>query len=168
MNGSPGRSSFFSARLGVSVLVVGGGCGGGLGGVGGFGGGGGLRRPCVGGGGGGGGLGLSGRGIAPSSLLSDDSKEHFRFLRAGWGGLGFSWGGVFGAVVMDPSPPPLLPLAHPAPTHALPHLLILPRRVPHLLHPSPLCGPEVARRHPYVTHHGRSLPIADTAQEIKA
>ena len=36
----------------------------------------------------GGGLGLLGRGIAPSSLSRDDSKKKFRFLGAGWGGLG--------------------------------------------------------------------------------
>ena len=118
----------------------------------------------------GGGFGLLGRGIAPSSLSSDDSKENFRFLGAGWGGVGLrlGGGGGFGAVVVDASPPPLLPLAHPAPTHAPPHLLILPPRVPHLLHPSPLRGPEVARRHPYAAHHARSLPIVETSQESKA
>ena len=116
----------------------------------------------------GGGFGLLGRGIAPSSLSSDDSKENFRFLGAGWGGVGLRLGGGFGAVVVDASPPPLLPLAHPAPTHAPPHLLILPPRVPHLLHPSPLRGPEVARRHPYAAHHARSLPIVETSQESKA
>ena len=52
-----------------------------------------------------GGFGLLGRGIAPS-LSSDDSKENFRFGLAGWGGLGFAWGGEgFGAVVVDASPP---------------------------------------------------------------
>ena len=141
MIGSSGRSSFFSAPLGVSVLVVVGGGGlwwrswGGLVGLGAgtaF-----VGRAVV---VVGGGLGLLGRGIAPSSLSSDDSKENFRFLGAGWGGLGFAWGGGggVGAVVVDASPR-LLPLAHPAPTHAPPHLLIPPPpRVPHLLHPSPL------------------------------
>ena len=74
--------------------------------------------------GGGGGLGGLGRGIAPSSLSSDDSKENFRFLGAGWASLVGGGGGV-GAVVVDASPA-LLPLAHPAPTHAPQHLLILP------------------------------------------
>ena len=69
---------------------------------------------------------------------------------------------------MVDAPPPLLPLADPAPTHAPPHLLIPPPRVPHLLHPSPLRGPEVARRHPYAAHHTRSLPIVETSQESKA
>ena len=58
----------------------------------------------------GGGLGFLAREIAPSSLLSDDSKENFRFLAGGWGGVGLrlGLGGVFGAVVVDapPSPPP--------------------------------------------------------------
>ena len=116
----------------------------------------------------GGGFRLLGRGIAPSSLSSDDSKENFRFLGAGWGGLGFAWkGGVLGRWWWTP-PPPLLPLAHPAPTHAPPHFLILPPRVPHLLHPSPLRGPEVAPCHPYAAHHARSLPIVETSQESKA
>ena len=35
-------------------------------------------------------------------------------------------------------------------------------------HPSPLRGPEVARRHPYAAHHARSLPIVETSQESKA
>ena len=63
----------------------------------------------------GGGLGLLGRGIAPSSLSSDDLKENFRFLVAGWGGLGFAWGGGgFGAVVVD-APPPRPPPRSPRP-----------------------------------------------------
>ena len=85
------------------------------------------------GGGGGGGFGLLGRGIAPS-LSSDDSKENFRFGLAGWGGLGFAWGGGFGTVVVDAPPPPRsfppLPLAHPAPTHVPPHLLTPPPAYP--------------------------------------
>ena len=86
---------------------------------------------------------------------------------AGWGGLGLASGGGVGAVVVNASPP-LLPLAHPASTHAPPHLLIRPPRVPHLLHPSPLRVPEVARSHPYTAHHVRSLPIMETSQESKA
>ena len=97
-------------------------CGGGLGWVGGFGGGDGLHRPC-GGGGGGEGLGLLGRGIAPSSLASDDSKENFRFSGASWGGLGFAWGGggVWGGGGGHPPPPPASPSLTPPPP-MLPHI----------------------------------------------
>ena len=80
--------------------------------------------------GGGGGLSLLGRGIAPSSLASDDSGENSRFLGAGLGGVGLRCGGV---VVVDASPPlpPLLSLAHPAPSHAPPHLFTPPPPPPH-------------------------------------
>ena len=60
----------------------------------------------------GGGLGLLGRGIAPSSLSSNDSKENFCFLGAGWGGWGFAWGGgggVWGGGGGRLPPPPLPP-----------------------------------------------------------
>ena len=80
-------------------------------------------------------------------------------IRLGGGGLGQWW--------WTP-PPPLLPLTHPASTHAPPDLLIPPPRVPHRLHPSPLRGLEVARRHPYAAHRARSLPIVETSQESKA
>ena len=67
---------------------------------------------------GGGGLGLLGRGIAPSSLSLDDSKENFRFLGAGWGGLGFAWGGGVwggGGGRLPPSPPSSPSLTLPPP-----------------------------------------------------
>ena len=96
-------------------------------------------------------LGLLGRGIPPSSLWSDDWKENF----VCWGrvgGVGIAWGGVWGGG--GGRPPPLLPLADPAPSHASPHLHIPPPpRIPHLLHTSPLPAPEVARRHPYTAQH---------------
>ena len=59
----------------------------------------------------GGGLGFLGRGIAPSSLSSDDLKENFRFLGRGGGGWDAAWlggGGGVGAVVVD-APPPAYP-----------------------------------------------------------
>ena len=95
-------------------------------------------------------------------------ERKLSFLGGGLGGVGLrlGGGGGLGAVVVDA--PPILPLAHPAPTHAPPHLLILTPRVPHLPHPSRLRGPEVARRHPYAAHHARSLPIMETSQESKA
>ena len=71
---------------------------------------------------GGGGLGLLSRGIAPSSLSSDDSKENFCFLGAGWGGLecGFaSGGGVWGGG--GGRPPPSSPSLTPPPP-MLPHI----------------------------------------------
>ena len=116
----------------------------------------------------GGSLGLLGRGIAPSSLSLDDWKENFRFLGAGWGGWASRLGGGGGAVVVDapPPPPPRSPRPHPcSPTSPHPPP---PTRVPHLLHPGPLRGPEVARRHPYAAHRARSLPIVETSQESKA
>ena len=160
--------------LGTVVLLLGtlggvgpggGGCGGGLGGVGGAGGGDGLRRPCGGGGGGGGFL---GRGIAPLSLSSDDSKENFRFLGAGWGGLGcgLAWGGgVWGGGGGRPPPPP------PRSPHTLPCSPLCSSsapRIPQVLHPSPLPGPDMARRHPDAANHTRSLPVPETAQESEA
>ena len=92
-----------------------------------------------------GGLGFLARGIAPSSLSSDDSKENFRFLGGGLGGVGLrlGLGGGCGAVVVDAPPlPPLLPLAHPTPSHAPPHLLILPppHTPPPASEPTPWAG----------------------------
>ena len=127
----------------------------------------GLRRPC--GGGGGGGFGSFGPGDRPAVAFVRRLEGKLSFLGGGLGVVGLRLGGGFEAVVVVvDAPPPLLPLAHPAPTHAPPHLLILPPRVPHLLHPSPLPGPEVARRHPYAAHRARSLPVVETAQESKA
>ena len=60
------------------------------------------------------------------------------------GGLGFAWGGGGWAVVVDASPPSSSPSLTPPPPMFPSHLLILPPRVPHLLHPSPLCGLQVA------------------------
>ena len=121
---------------------------------------------------GGGGWGLLGRGIAPSSLSSDDSKENFRFLGAGWGGgvgMRLRFGGGFGAVVVDapPSPPSTPSLTPPPPM--LPHISSSspPPHTP-LMHPRALPATEVARRHPDATNHACSLPVVETAQESKA
>ena len=139
----------------------GGGCGGGLRGVAGFGGGDGLRRLCGGGrGGGGGGLGPFGPGDRPVVAFVGRLERKLSFLGGGFGG------GV-GAVVVDAPPPPLSPRPHPCSTTSR-HPPPPPPRVPHLQHPSPLRGPEVARRHPYAAHHARSLPIVETSQESKA
>ena len=163
MIGSPGRSSFFSAPLGVSVLV---------GGVGGF-----VVAALGGLVGLGAGTAFVGRAVvvvvggvlafwvggSPRRFRRTTRKKNFVLVWRVGGGV---WGGGGGRL-----PPPFLPplpLAHPAPTHVPPHLLILPPRVPHLLHPSPLRGPEVAQRHPYAAHHARSLPIVETSQESKA
>ena len=48
-----------------------------------------------------------------SSLSSDDSKENFPFLGAGWGGLGYVWGGVSGGG--GGRPPPSSPSLNPPP-----------------------------------------------------
>ena len=151
---------------GVGLGGWGGVCGGGLGGVGWFGGGDGLRRPC--GGGGGGGFGPFGPGDRPVVTLVGRLEGKLSFLGGGLGevGMRLDLGGGLGRWWW--TPPPLLPLAHPTPSHAPPHLLILPPRIPHLLHPSPLPGPEVARRHPNAANHARSLPVVETAQESKA
>ena len=112
-----------------------------------------------------------GPGDRPVVTLVGRLERKLSFLGGGLGGVGMRLrlgGGGVVAVVVDPPPPPLLPLAQPTPSHAPPHLLILPPRIPHLVHPSPLPRPEVARRHLDATNHARSLPIVETAQESKA
>ena len=144
-----------------------------LGGVGGFGGGDGLRRPCSGGGGvGGGGVWPFGPEDRLVVAFVGRLERKLSFLGGGLGGFGFAWGGGgVWAVVVDPYPPspPSSPSLTPPPP-MLPHISSSPPppRKPHLLHPSPLPGPEVARRHPYAAHHARSLPVVETAQESKA
>ena len=145
-------------------------CGGGLGGVRGFGGGDGLCRPCGGGGGGGGGVGPFGPGDRPVVAFVGRVERKLSFLGGGLGGVGLCLGGVWGGGGGRlPPPPPSSPSLTPRPP-MLPHISSSPPppRVPHLLHPSPLRGPEVARRHPYAAHHARSLPIVEASQESKA
>ena len=105
----------------------------------------------------GGGFGPFGPGDRPVVTLGGRLERKLSFL-----------GGGLGAVVVGAPPPPVLPLAHLTPSHAPPHLLILPPHIPHLLHPSPLPGPQVARRHPDAANHARRLPVVETAQESKA
>ena len=164
-------------QIGGTVVRLGGvglgrrGRGVGHGGLGGFGGGDGLRRPCGGGGGGGGGFGLFAPADRPVVTPVAQLEGKLSLLGGGLGGVGLrlSLGGGLGRWGWTPPPtPPLLPFAHPTISNAPPRPLILPPRIPRLLHPSPLCGPEVPRRHRDAAHDTRGLPVLETAQESKA
>ena len=125
---SLGPSSFFSAPLGVSVLVWGG-----SGwrwrswGVVGFGGGEGLRRPC-----GGGGWGAFWpRGSPRRHSCRTTRRKTFaswQGVRGGWVAA-WLWGGG-GLRRWWWKPPPLLPVPHPTPSHAPPHPLTHPPAYP--------------------------------------
>ena len=92
-------------------------------------------------------------------------RTSFVSLR-GVGGVGL--GGGIGRWWWKPPPlPPLLAVAHPTPSHAPLQPLILRPRKPHLLHPGPLVGPEVTRRHANTAHHTQRLPVKETPQESK-
>ena len=171
--GSSGRSSFFSAPLGVSVVVGGGGGGlavavlGGLVGLG-------AETAFVGRAvavvGGGGGWAFWPGGSPRRHSRRTTRRKTF----ASWGGGGGLGGGVaawLGGGGLGQwwwTPPPSSPSLTPPPS-MLPHISSSsPPRIPHLLHPSPLPGPEVAQCHPDAAYHTRGLPVVETARESKA
>ena len=163
MIGSPGRSSFFSAPLGVSVLVVGGGVavavlrglvglGAGTAFVG--------RAVVVWGGGGG----AFGPGDCPVVAFVGRFEGKLSFLGGGLGGFGFAWGGGGwgGGGGRPPPPPPRSPRPHPcSPTSPHPPP---PRTPPPASEPTPWAGSGAApsiRRSP----RAKSPSRGDRARE---
>ena len=110
-----------------------------------------------------------GPGDRPVVTFVGRVEKKLSFLGGGLGGVGLRLGGGGLGQWWWTPPPPSSPSLTPPPPMP-PHISSSspPPRVPHLLHPSPLPGPEVARRHPYAARHARSLPIVETAQESKA